>query len=167
LIDTGIGNKGDEKFTAIYGVERLPSMEQSLSGVGLESKDIHLVINTHFHFDHAGGNTMRLQDGRIVPTFAKADYYVQRGEWNSAVTPNERTRRSYLEENYDILSKLGRLSLVDGDAEIVPGIRLVKTSRAHRASPVGHRGIRRENRVLSRRSHPDDVPSPVALCDGL
>jgi glyoxylase-like metal-dependent hydrolase (beta-lactamase superfamily II) len=127
LIDTGIGNKGDEKFCDIYGVDRKPSIEESLAKMALSPKDIQIVINTHFHFDHAGGNTTRLQDGRIVPTFPNAEYYVQRDEWHCAMRPNERTQRSYLIENYDILAKLDRLNLLDGDAEILPGIRVMKT----------------------------------------
>jgi glyoxylase-like metal-dependent hydrolase (beta-lactamase superfamily II) len=127
LIDTGIGNKGDEKFSDIYGVDRRPSIEESLARIGLDAKDIQIVINTHFHFDHAGGNTTRLEDGRIVPTFPKAEYYVQKDEWSFAMTPNERTRASYLLENYEILSKLDRLNLLEGSAEILPGIRVMKT----------------------------------------
>jgi glyoxylase-like metal-dependent hydrolase (beta-lactamase superfamily II) len=127
LIDTGIGNKGDEKFSDIYGVDRRPSIQESLARIGLDPKDIQIVINTHFHFDHAGGNTTRLEDGRIVPTFPKAEYYVQKEEWSFAMTPNERTRASYLLENYEVLSRLDRLNLLEGSAEILPGIRVVKT----------------------------------------
>ncbi|MBI4488941.1 MAG: MBL fold metallo-hydrolase [Deltaproteobacteria bacterium] len=127
LIDTGIGNKGDEKFCDIYGVDRRPSMEESLAKIGIGPKEIQIVINTHFHFDHAGGNTTRLKDGQIVPTFPNAEYCVQRDEWRSAINPNERTQRSYFPEDYEALSKLGRLSLLDGDAEILAGIRVVKT----------------------------------------
>lgn len=127
LIDTGIGNKGDEKFCDIYAVDRRPSIEESLAKIGLTPREIHIVINTHFHFDHAGGNTTRLEDGRIVLTFSNAEYDVQRDEWHVAMNPNERTRASYLLENYEILSKLSRLNLLDGDAEILPGIRVIKT----------------------------------------
>jgi glyoxylase-like metal-dependent hydrolase (beta-lactamase superfamily II) len=86
-----------------------------------------VVVNTHFHFDHAGGNTTRLADGRIVPTFSNAEYYIQREEWRCALEPNERTQRSYLLENYEILSTLDRLILLDGNAEILPGIEVLKT----------------------------------------
>lgn len=127
LIDTGIGNKGDEKFCDIYGVDRRPSLEESLAEIGLTPKEIRIVVNTHFHFDHAGGDTTRLKDGRIVPTFSKAEYYVQRDEWRFAMTSNERTRASYLLENYEVLSKLDRLNLLDGNAEILPGIRVIRT----------------------------------------
>lgn len=127
LIDTGIGNKGDEKFCDIYAVDRRPTIEESFAKIGLTPKEIRIVINTHFHFDHAGGNTTRLKDGRIVPTFPNAEYYTQRDEWRCAMTPNERTQRSYLLENYEVLSKLDRLNLLDGNAEILPGIRVIKT----------------------------------------
>ncbi len=127
LVDTGIGNKGEEKFCDIYGVDRRPSIEESLERVGLAPRDIHMVINTHFHFDHAGGNTTRVRDGRIVPTFPNADYYIHREEWHEAMAPNERTRRSYLPENYEILAQSRRLNLLDGDAEILPGIRVLRT----------------------------------------
>ncbi|MFQ5918095.1 MAG: MBL fold metallo-hydrolase [Candidatus Binatia bacterium] len=127
LIDTGIGNKGDEKFCDIYAVDRRPSIEESIKKIGLTPKDIQIVINTHFHFDHAGGDTTRMSGGRIVPTFPNAEYYVQRGEWQLAMTPNERSQRSYLLENYEVLSKLDRLILLDSNAEILPGIQVVKT----------------------------------------
>jgi len=127
LIDTGIGNKGDEKFCDIYGVDRRPSIEESLARIGLAPKEVQIVINTHFHFDHAGGNTTRLKDGSVVPTFPNAEYYVQRDEWSSAMSLNERTRASYLLENYEVLSKLGRLNLLDGNADILPGVQVKKT----------------------------------------
>ena len=127
LIDTGIGNKGDEKFCDIYGVDRRPSIEESLARIGLAPNEVQIVINTHFHFDHAGGNTTRLKDGSVVPTFPNAEYYVQRDEWSSAMSLNERTRASYLLENYEVLSKLGRLNLLDGNADILPGVQVKKT----------------------------------------
>lgn len=127
LIDTGIGNKGDERLRDLYGIDRRPSLEESLSGLGLGCKDIHIVINSHLHFDHAGGNTTRLSDSRVVPTFPNAEYYIQSGEWQAAMNPNERTRRGYFKEDYEILSQLGRLVALDGDSEILPGIRAVGT----------------------------------------
>ncbi|MFQ5779268.1 MAG: MBL fold metallo-hydrolase [Nitrospiria bacterium] len=127
LVDTGIGNKGDAKFNDIFGVERNPSIEASLSRCNLTPGDIDLVINTHFHFDHAGGNTRKDEKGRIHPTFAKATYFIQKGEWESASQPNERTRGSYLLENYEVLPKAGRLDLLEGDSEILKGISVIRT----------------------------------------
>ena len=138
LIDTGIGSKGDEKFCDIYAVDRRPSIDESLAAIHFCRDDIDLVVNTHLHFDHAGGNTTRLSNGRIIPAFPKAAYFVQREEWHSAMNPNERTRASYLRENYEILAVPGRLNLLDGDSEILPGIRVMRTPghTAHHQSVV-------------------------------
>ncbi|MBI3805451.1 MAG: MBL fold metallo-hydrolase [Nitrospirae bacterium] len=127
LIDTGIGNKGDAKFNEIYAVSRTPSIEESLGRNHLSPADIGLVINTHFHFDHAGGNTRRDERGHIHPTFPRATYFIQKGEWEFANTFNERTRGSYLLENYEVLPKEGRLDLLEGDSEILKGISVVRT----------------------------------------
>ncbi|MFQ5543642.1 MAG: MBL fold metallo-hydrolase [Nitrospiria bacterium] len=127
LVDTGIGNKISPKFTSIYSVERHPSIEESLSKYNLIASDIGLVINTHFHFDHAGGNTRRNEKGQIHPTFPKASYFIQKGEWEAANSPNERTQGSYLLENYEVLPKKGRLNLLKGDAEILKGISVIRT----------------------------------------
>ncbi|HIE65978.1 MAG TPA: MBL fold metallo-hydrolase [Nitrospiria bacterium] len=127
LVDTGIGNKGDEKFNQMYGVERQPSLEESLSQFNLLPGDIDLVINTHFHFDHAGGNTRRDDRGEVHPTFPKAAYFIQKGEWEFANKPNERTRGSYLLDNYEVLPKAGRLNLLEGDSEILKGISVIRT----------------------------------------
>ncbi len=127
LVDTGIGNKCDAKFNEIYGVERRPTIEQSLLKCGISPDDIGLVINTHFHFDHAGGNTCRDAGGKIEATFPKATYFIQKGEWEDASHPNERTRGSYLLENYKVLPKNGRLDLLEGDSEILKGISVIHT----------------------------------------
>jgi len=127
LVDTGIGNKGDEKFSRIYQVDRNPSIEASLSRLNLKPSDIDLVINTHFHFDHAGGNTRKDEHGHIHPTFPKATYFIQKGEWEFANRPNERTHGSYLLENYEVLPKEGRLDLLEGDSEILKGISVKRT----------------------------------------
>jgi len=127
LVDTGIGNKGDKKFNDIYGVERRPLIEHSLSGCGVSAADIGLVINTHFHFDHAGGNTRKDASGRIHPTFPNASYFIQKGEWEEAQSPNERTKGSYLLENYEVLPETGCLELLEGNSEILKGISVMRT----------------------------------------
>ncbi|MFN3467298.1 MAG: MBL fold metallo-hydrolase, partial [Candidatus Brocadiales bacterium] len=133
LVDTGIGNKGDEKFQRIYGVERNPPLENSLSQYGLTFHDVDMVINTHLHMDHAGGNTFAWE-GRVMPCFPKAKYIVQKGEWEDAVNPNERTRAAYIQENFLPLEESGQLELVEGgratpdkELEIEKGITLLRT----------------------------------------
>lgn len=127
LVDTGIGNKGEAKFNEIYKIDRNPSIEASLAGQNLSPGEIDLVINTHFHFDHAGGNTQKDPRGRIQPTFPKATYFIQKGEWEFANRPNERTHGSYLLENYEVLPKAGRLDLLEGDSEILKGVSVIRT----------------------------------------
>ena len=134
LVDTGVGDKENEKFTAIYGVENSPvgavgptQLESALAEAGFTPADVTLVIDTHLHFDHAGGNTRRGEDGSPVLSFPNATYLVRRGEWDWAHHTNERTAASYFGHNYDPLLAAGRLELTDDDREVLPGISLRHT----------------------------------------
>jgi glyoxylase-like metal-dependent hydrolase (beta-lactamase superfamily II) len=132
LIDTGAGNKENDKFYEIYGIEnrREPGqtrLEDGLAQLGVKPADIAMVINSHLHFDHAGGNTTRDDDGSIRPTFPNARYIVQRGEYEWATHTNERTAASYFPHNFEPLRQSGQLELIDGDREIIAGISSVKT----------------------------------------
>ncbi len=134
LVDTGSGNKETEKFNAIYGIENGPlngvgptQLESALAEAGFTPEDVKLVISSHLHFDHAGGNTKRDDDGRIVPSFPNARYIIRRGEWDWAHHTNERTAASYFPHNFDPLQAAGVLELVDDDREIVTGIQLRHT----------------------------------------
>jgi glyoxylase-like metal-dependent hydrolase (beta-lactamase superfamily II) len=93
----------------------------SLARFGVKPEQIDLVINTHLHFDHAGGNT-RVVDNRLLPTFRNARYVVQRSELEHAMNPTERDRASYFPENFAPISKEGRWNLVEGNTSILPGI---------------------------------------------
>ncbi len=132
LVDTGIGDKGDAKFQAMFDINRNPTLQQSLRRLGLSDADISIVIDTHLHFDHAGGNTVQEPDGTIRPTFRNARYFVQRGEWEDATQPNERTQASYLGEDFLPVMEAGQMELIDGDQEILPGISVFKTSGHNR-----------------------------------
>ena len=127
LIDTGAGNKESEKFHEIYGVEnrgeRGPTaLEDGLLEAGVRPEEIVLVINTHLHFDHAGGNVVREADGRLRPAFVNARYVVQRGEYAFATNTNERTAGSYFPHNFVPLAEANRFDFIEGEREIVPGI---------------------------------------------
>jgi glyoxylase-like metal-dependent hydrolase (beta-lactamase superfamily II) len=124
LVDTGIGDKWGEKERHVYRIDRSRSLLGSLARLGLRPDDIDLVINTHLHFDHAGGNT-RMIEGGLVPTFPKARYVVQLGEWEDATRSHERNRASYLEENYLPLAEARQLETVQGELEVAPGVRVV------------------------------------------
>ena len=133
LIDTGAGNKEDAKFHDIYAIENggVPgptALEDGLrAAAGVEPGDVAWVLNTHLHFDHAGGNTRRLPDDSVAPSFPNARYVVQRGEYDFATHTNERTAGSYFPRNYVPLYQAGMFELVDGETEILPGIRLIPT----------------------------------------
>lgn len=127
LIDTGLGEKIDDKFKEMYRLERNTTLLESLNKIGLEREDIDFVINTHLHFDHCGGNTIE-KDGKYVPSFPKAMYVVQKKEWHEATHPNERTKASYLKENFLPIEQAGQLMLVDGEKEITPGIKVIVTN---------------------------------------
>ncbi len=122
LIDTGIGTKGGSAPGAI-GTEGSGLLLQNLAGEGIRPEEIDIVVNTHLHFDHAGGNT-RTEDGRPVPAFPRARYLIQKGEWEAATHPNERTRGTYLAENLAPLDEARCLELVQGELEIAPGVRI-------------------------------------------
>jgi len=132
LIDTGAGNKETEKFYDIYGIENKgangrTALEDGLAQLGIAPEDITLVINSHLHFDHAGGNTYRDPEGVVRPSFPKARYLVQRGEYRYATHPNERTSASYFPLNYEPLREAKSLVLADGEREIADGIRAIPT----------------------------------------
>ncbi len=125
LIETGNGTKLDAKQRAIYNVQDGDPLMDSLSHAGVNPDQIDLVINTHLHFDHCGGNT-RVVNSRILPTFRRARYVVQRRELEHAMIPSERDRASYFPENFSPISKEGLWDLVDGDTEILPGISVTR-----------------------------------------
>ena len=120
LIETGIGNKLGDKLHDIYRNQAL--LMKGFEQARVSPDEIDIVINTHLHFDHCGWNTHYNQHGKPVPTFPRATYYVQRGEMEHAHEQHERDRISYMTDNYDPLLQSGQMKLLDGDAEIVPGI---------------------------------------------
>jgi methylmalonyl-CoA epimerase len=127
IIDAGIGDKENEKFRDIYGVERTRTLDHTLADAGLSAEDIDIVLASHLHFDHAGGFTTRDHAGRLVPRFPRAQYVVRRGEWEDATHTHARNRGSYLTDNYVPLADAGVLQLVDDDQTIMPGVRVRRT----------------------------------------
>jgi glyoxylase-like metal-dependent hydrolase (beta-lactamase superfamily II) len=146
LIDTGAGNKETEKFHDIYGVENAGAeagtqLEDGLRQLGVVPADIALVINTHLHFDHAGGNTRKDAGGTIAPTFPRARYVVQGGEYEYATHTNERTAASYFPNNFVPVRETGQFDFVNGEREIVPGVTVVPTP----GHVPFHQGVRLES----------------------
>lgn len=134
LVDTGIGDKWSEKHRTMYGIDRKRSFDESLRAIaGVGSEDITIVINTHLHFDHAGGNTTLEESGKASPTFPNARYFVSRAEYEHAEAPSERDRASYLPDNWRPLMDSRQLELKPSEYEVVPGLRM-ETHAGHNRS---------------------------------
>ncbi len=127
LIDTGYGTKLTEKERKVFATESDGGVVASLAAAGVRPEEIDVVVFSHLHFDHAGGGTVRSDSGRIVPTFPNARYCVQRKEWETATSGLSEWVTSYPPENFECLADTGQLELIDGDREIVPGVRVILT----------------------------------------
>ena len=125
LLDTGVGPDVDRRYVDFYSFERDPGLFGALEELRLGPEDIDIVVNSHLHFDHCGGNTLRTAEGRWVPAFPKARYVAQRGEWEQALHPVERDKPSYLPARLKPLGESKTLSLIDGDARVAPGVEAV------------------------------------------
>ena len=134
LIETGIGDKWSEKHVAMYGIDRKRSLDKSLQAIaGVNANEITIVINTHLHFDHAGGNTKHDESGTLVPSFPNARYFISRAEYEHAESPSDRDRASYLVDNWRPLKESGQIELKDADYEVVPGLSM-QTHAGHNRS---------------------------------
>jgi glyoxylase-like metal-dependent hydrolase (beta-lactamase superfamily II) len=149
LIDTGYGDKLPDKQREILQLKGEGRLLSDLRAAGFRPQDVDLVINTHLHGDHCGGNTRRDENGELVATFPRATYMMQRLELADACFPNERTRASYLAENYMPLGNGcqeepgGALQILNGDTQITPELRTRTTpghTRAHQSIIIESRG---------------------------
>lgn len=127
LVETGNGTKLSEKMKQIFAMEPGRNVLAALKETGVQPEQIDVVINTHLHFDHAGGNTHLDEKGSIRPSFSNALYVIQKKEWEEATNLNERNRGSFMKDDYELLEKTGQLRLVDGETEIVSGVRVIPT----------------------------------------
>ncbi len=124
VVETGMGNRlSPIELSRMNMPEQLPPFAEILAVAGVDAGPIDLVINTHLHFDHCGGNTIE-KHGHFLPAFPHARYVTQRGEWEHAHERHVRDRVSYRDSNYDPLVDSGQMELVSGNVEIVPGIEL-------------------------------------------
>lgn len=136
LVDTGFGRKLSPKELQIHGLQREHGdLLDHLQRLGYAPEDIDIVINTHLHLDHGGGNTI-WRDSMAVPAFPRAQYWIQRLEWAEALYPNERTRNTYLPENLLPIQEAGQLRLLLGDTRVTGEVRCQVTrghTRAHQS----------------------------------
>jgi glyoxylase-like metal-dependent hydrolase (beta-lactamase superfamily II) len=125
LIETGMGDKWSPRHAEMYGINRTRTLGETLHArTGRTAADVTIVVNTHLHFDHAGGNTTLDAYGRAVPAFPNARYFVSRREYEHAESPHERDRASYLVENWQPLVESGQLELKPDEYEVAPGLTL-------------------------------------------
>jgi glyoxylase-like metal-dependent hydrolase (beta-lactamase superfamily II) len=127
IIDTGMGNKWEDKFKSIYAVNKNHSMDSGLKQVGLKREDITDVILTHLHFDHTGGSTV-LENGIPVPAFPNAKYHVQKKQYDQATNPSDKDRASYVKNDFVPLFEKGVLNFISGDEQLDDEIQLIETN---------------------------------------
>ena len=125
LVDTGIGNKQDEKFLKHYYLHGNDSLDQSLAAKGFQKSDITDVFLTHLHFDHVGGAVVKEGD-KLRPAFKNAFYWSNEQHWNWAVEPNEREKASFLKENILPIQESGQLRFIENKdgVEFQDGIKI-------------------------------------------
>jgi glyoxylase-like metal-dependent hydrolase (beta-lactamase superfamily II) len=138
LVDCGVGDKANELIAAQYDVRRPQgTLIDDLARQNVSPADIDIVLFTHLHGDHSGWATTQNDEMEIVPAFPNARYYAQRQEYEDATHTNERTRNTYFPDNFVPLMQHGALTLLDGDAQITPSVRVVHTP-GHTA---GHQSV--------------------------
>ncbi len=136
LIDSGLGDVFTDRERKVYAAYNPSNLEVGLLALGVKPEEIDIVILSHLHADHACG-TIKAENGRGVPRFKKAKIVLQKAEWEDALNLDERTTAGYLMNHLSVLDNYKVLELVDGEAEILPGLKVVKTG----GHTEGHQGI--------------------------
>ncbi len=136
LIETGFGGKVSDKQKTFYDLDESNGLHESLGQIGIKAGDISCVILTHLHQDHAGGCTKKCGDV-YIPAFPNATYFVQQGEWEDAKHADAQTMKGYRYQDVMVpLEQAGVVNLLNGNAVIGPGIRVVCTpghTRCHQS----------------------------------
>lgn len=137
LLDTGLGDSLSNFDTRLYDPRGPSHIHESILALGVHPAEVTHLIFTHLHTDHSNGAFVGNPDKPSL-RFPNAEYFVQRDEWEDATHPDERTGAVYIQHRLHLLEESGRLHLLDGDTDIIPGIHVVKTGGHTR----GHQGIR-------------------------
>jgi glyoxylase-like metal-dependent hydrolase (beta-lactamase superfamily II) len=125
LVETGGGQRFDERARDRMNLspEALVPLPEAMAGQGIDPESVDLVINSHLHWDHCGGNTI-VEGGSVKAAFPRARYFAARGEWEHAHERLARDSVSYLDSNYDPLVESGQMTLVGSECEVIPGVRM-------------------------------------------
>lgn len=123
LIDTGMGDKQDEKFKSHFHPHGQDSLLGNLNKHGINPEDITDVFLTHLHFDHCGGAIKREGD-QLIPTFPNATYWSNKEHWAWSINPNEREKASFLTENIMPIQESGQLKFIEGE-QWIPVIDII------------------------------------------
>jgi len=122
LVETGGGDKPDARYRQRARMApQTPPMPEVIARHGYDPEAVDIVINSHLHWDHCGGNTILTGNGARA-AFPRARYFASRGEWEHAHERLARDAVSYIDTNYDPLVDSGQMTLVDGDCQVAPGV---------------------------------------------
>jgi glyoxylase-like metal-dependent hydrolase (beta-lactamase superfamily II) len=141
LVDTGYGGKAPTKLRMRYALEEGVPLARNLAAIGIAPREIDWVILTHLHFDHAGGTTLRDDEGRLTPMFPRARHYVQRTEWDDAMSNVPELAGSYFSDDIAPLDDAGLVELIDGGVQISTGV----TTHVTGGHTRGHQIVRFES----------------------
>ena len=130
LVDTGMGNKQDEKFFGHYYMHGDDTLEKSLAKHGFTKDDITDVLLTHLHFDHCGGAIEKVND-KLVPAFKNATYWSNARHWQWAVEPNDREKASFLKENILPIQQSGKLKFIEEHRNDFPANIMIRQVFGH------------------------------------
>ncbi|MBT3479143.1 MAG: MBL fold metallo-hydrolase [Candidatus Marinimicrobia bacterium] len=124
IVDTGNGNKWQDKFKAIYNIDtETVNLNSSLAKHNFTANEITDVFCTHMHFDHIGGNT-KFVNGKLEPVFPNATYWMQNENWDLANSPSEKDQGSFMEADWSVLAENGMIKIVDGKESFLPEITM-------------------------------------------
>ena len=130
LVDTGMGNKQDEKFFGHYYMHGDDTLEKSLAKYGFSKDDITDVLLTHLHFDHCGGAIEKVNE-TLVPAFKNATYWSNARHWKWAIEPNDREKASFLKENILPIQQSGKLKFIEEHQNDFPANIMIRQVFGH------------------------------------
>jgi glyoxylase-like metal-dependent hydrolase (beta-lactamase superfamily II) len=166
LIDTGMGNKQNEKFFSHYHPHGNTSLLGSLKAKGFSPEDITDVVLTHLHFDHCGGAVSKDADGNLYTTFPNATYWSDKEHWNWAINPNAREKASFLKENILPIQEAGQLEFVNEYTKIIPELTFALANGHTEGMLIPHIQFGEETIVFMADLLPSPTHIPIAWVMG-